>query len=118
VTTVTSCRDAPASRATDAATVNGLTNLTNARLRGSVVVMTLNLYKAKTQLSALVDQAAAGAEIVIAKNGRPLAKLVPFRTSVRRKPGGAKAAIWMAADFDAPLPAKVLAAFRGNGDRE
>ncbi len=41
--------------------------------------MTLNLYEAKTQLSALVDQAAAGAEIIIAKNGKPMAKLVAFK---------------------------------------
>lgn len=38
----------------------------------------INLYLAKTQLSALVDRAAAGEEIVIAKNGRPMARLVPL----------------------------------------
>jgi prevent-host-death family protein len=74
----------------------------------------LNLYEAKTQLSALVDQAAAGAEIVIAKNGRPLAKLVPYRSASRRKPGRAKGKIWIAADFDAPLPKDVLDAFNGD----
>ena len=47
--------------------------------------MTLNLYEAKTQLSARVEQAAAGAEIIIAKNGKPMAKLVP----VRERPLGA-----------------------------
>jgi len=66
--------------------------------------MTLNLYEAKTQLSALVDQAAAGAEIVIAKNGKPMAKLVPLRERPRRKPGRLKAKIWMSKDFDAPMP--------------
>ena len=39
---------------------------------------TLNLYEAKTQLSKLVERAAAGEEIVIAKAGRPMAKLVPI----------------------------------------
>ena len=73
----------------------------------------LNLYDAKTQLSALVDQAAAGAEIIIAKNGRPMAKLVPYRATTRRRPGRAKGKIWMSADFDAPLPKDVLEAFSG-----
>ncbi len=73
----------------------------------------LNLYEAKTRLSALVDQAAAGAEIVIAKNGRPKAKLVPYRESTRRRPGRAKGKIWMSADFDAALPTDVLEAFAG-----
>ena len=66
--------------------------------------MTLNLYEAKTQLSALVDQAAAGKEIIIAKNGKPLAKLVAVRQQPRRKPGRLKGSIWMSDDFDAPIP--------------
>ena len=75
--------------------------------------MTLNLYEAKTQLSSLVDQAAAGAEIIIAKNGRPRAKLVPIRDVARRKPGRAKGKIRIANDFDAPLPQGVLNGFTG-----
>jgi prevent-host-death family protein len=81
-----------------------LTNLTKSLDDGSVVVMTLNLYEAKTQLSALVDQAAAGAEIIIAKNGKPMAKLVPLREKPLRKPGRLKGKIWMSKDFDAPMP--------------
>lgn len=73
----------------------------------------LNLYAAKTHLSALVDQAADGAEIIIAKAGKPMAKLVPFRQEARRKPGSAKAKIWIADDFDAPLPAPLADAFNG-----
>lgn len=75
----------------------------------------LNLYEAKTRLSALVDQAAAGAEIIIAKNGRPMAKLVGLRDVKRRKPGRGKGKIWMAPDFDAPLP-DIIDAFEGGGD--
>ena len=90
-----------------------LTNLTNREDDGSVVVMTLNLYEAKTQLSALVDQAAAGAEIIIAKNGKPLAKLVPFRGRPLRKPGSQKGKIWMSDDFDAPMP-DIEAAFENS----
>ena len=66
--------------------------------------MTLNLYEAKTQLSALVDKAADGEEIVIAKNGTPMAKLVPFKPKVLRKPGRLKGKIWRADDFDDPRP--------------
>lgn len=73
--------------------------------------MSLNLYEAKTQLSALVDRAAAGEEIIIAKHGRPRARLVPLKNAARRRPGRAKGRIWMSADFDAPLPAAVLQAF-------
>jgi len=76
-------------------------------------MLALNLYDAKTQLSSLVDQAAAGAEIIIAKNGRPMAKLVPYRQTPRRRPGRGKGKIWIAADFDAPLPADILASFYG-----
>jgi prevent-host-death family protein len=62
-----------------------------------------SLYDAKTRLSALVDQAAAGQEIVISKNGVPLAKLVPiaFRGEPR-KPVNAMGITYIAADFDAP----------------
>ncbi len=73
--------------------------------------MTLNLYEAKTQLSALVDKAAAGEEIIIAKNGKPMAKLVPIRDRVRRKPGSQKGKIWMSDDFDAPLPQDIIDGF-------
>ena len=73
--------------------------------------MSLNLYEAKTQLSALVDRAAAGEEIIIAKHGRPRARLVPLKNAARRRPGRGKGRIWMSADFDAPLPAAVLQAF-------
>ncbi len=76
----------------------------------------LNLYEAKTQLSALVEEAAAGAEIIIAKNGRPRAKLVAFRETARRKPGRAKGQVWISDDFDAPLPADLQAAFEGDFD--
>jgi prevent-host-death family protein len=72
-----------------------------------------NLYDAKAQLSALVEQAAAGAEIIIAKAGKPRAKLVPLRQSKRRRPGSGKGKIWMAGDFDAPLPDDTLHAFTG-----
>ena len=66
--------------------------------------MTLNLYEAKTQLSSLVEKAADGEEIIIAKNGKPMAKLVPIQARSVRKPGRLKGKIWMSKDFDAPMP--------------
>jgi prevent-host-death family protein len=77
----------------------------------------LNLYEAKTHLSALVDEAAAGREIIIAKAGRPMARLVPLRQVARRTPGRARGKIWMAADFDAPLPQGLIDAFEGKTER-
>ena len=77
----------------------------------------LNLYDAKTHLSLLVEQAAAGREFLIAKAGRPMARLVPLRAVKRRMPGRAKGKIWLAADFDAPLPQELLDAFEGKHDR-
>lgn len=77
------------------------------------VAKVLNIYEAKSQLSALVEEAASGAEIVIAKAGVPRARLVPIRPVSRRRPGGSKGRIRIAADFDAPLPPAVLAAFTG-----
>jgi len=66
---------------------------------------TVNLYEAKTNLSKLVDRAAAGEEIVIAKAGKPKAKLVPHRAGKRRRFGRNLLGItYIAEDFDGPLP--------------
>jgi prevent-host-death family protein len=61
---------------------------------------TLNLYQAKTQLSALVERAAAGEEIVIAKAGRPMARLVSLEKRRPRRSGFLKGKVWIADDFD------------------
>lgn len=71
---------------------------------------TLNLYEAKTHLSDLVERAARGEEIVIAKAGTPMARLVPIAEPERpvlRKPGMWKGKIWVADDFDDPLPPEI-----------
>jgi prevent-host-death family protein len=66
---------------------------------------TVNLYQAKTNLSKLVDRAAAGEEIVIAKAGKPKAKLVPYRAGKKRRFGQNLLGItYIADDFDGPLP--------------
>jgi prevent-host-death family protein len=68
---------------------------------------TMNICEAKTHLSALVEKAAGGREIVIAKGGRPMAKLVPLeqKPMAPRKFGQNLLGItYIAPDFDAPLP--------------
>jgi prevent-host-death family protein len=78
---------------------------------------TVNLYEAKTRLSRLVEQAADGEEIIIAKAGRPRARLVSMgRPGRSRKPGAWKGRVVIAANFDAPLPKKLLAAFRNGSE--
>ena len=65
----------------------------------------VNIYDAKTRLSQLVERAEAGEEIIIARGGRPAARLVPFRLkSVKRKPGRMRGRIRVGRNFDAPLP--------------
>jgi prevent-host-death family protein len=65
----------------------------------------VSLYDAKTHLSALVDRAAAGEEIVIAKNGVPLARLMPIPSrGADRVPANAMGIEWIADDFDVPDP--------------
>lgn len=79
--------------------------------------MLINLYDAKTHLSELVEQAAAGEEVVIAKAGRPRVRLVPVSTGkVVRKPGVWQGQIFIADDFDAPLPPDVLRGFAGDDE--
>jgi prevent-host-death family protein len=75
---------------------------------------TYNVHAAKTHLSRLIEEAAAGEEVVIARAGKPVARLLPFepRTEPRR-PGLMKGKIWIADDFDDPLPEEIMAAFRG-----
>ena len=74
----------------------------------------VNVYEAKTHLSQLLDRAAAGEEIVIARAGRPIARLVALSdaSSRRRTPGAWRGQVSIADDFD-ELPTEMEAAFRG-----
>ena len=86
--------------------------------QGVPVTQTYNLYDAKTRLSELVDRASAGEEIVIAKNGRPLARLVPIPAEKpNRTPGGWEGMLWISDDFDEPLAADIQRDFDGDDDR-
>jgi len=70
------------------------------------------MHEAKTTLSRLVDRVAEGEEIVLARNGEPVALLSPLKP-VRRRPGRLKGRIRIEAGFEDPLPSAVLEAFRG-----
>lgn len=73
---------------------------------------TVNIHEAKTHLSRLVARAEEGEEIVIAKAGRPVAKLTGLPRTGRKRPlGTARGMIVIRADFDAPLPRDLRKAF-------
>ncbi len=72
----------------------------------------VNIHQAKTHLSRLLARVAAGEEIVIAKAGKPIARLVPVEGPAQdRVAGGDEGQVWIADDFDAPLPEEVLREF-------
>lgn len=74
----------------------------------------VNVHQAKTQLSRLLQRVAAGEEITIANRGVPVALLVPLeRRPVARELGMESGRVKVGKDFDAPLPAGVLAGFLG-----
>ena len=72
----------------------------------------VNVHYAKTHLSRLLEEAARGKEIVIAKSGKPLARLVALETkAAKRKPGRLKGLITIKDNFDDPLPPELAKAF-------
>jgi prevent-host-death family protein len=87
---------------------------------GLRMVKTLSLYEAKTNLSTLVEEAAAGEEIVIAKNGRPKARLValPPAAAKPRPFGLYRGRIRFAEDLEAPWPEDVRRALEGEAPIE
>jgi prevent-host-death family protein len=74
----------------------------------------VNIYDAKTRLSELVEEAAAGKDVVIARGGKPVARLTRLHAPKRKlKFGVLKGKIKVSADFDTPLPKDLLAQFEG-----
>jgi prevent-host-death family protein len=75
---------------------------------------TLNIHAAKTHLSRLIEDVAEGEEVVIAKAGKPVARLVPIgKAPGKRTLGMLKGRLKVPRNFDAPLPDDVIAAFEG-----
>jgi len=74
----------------------------------------MNIHKAKTELSKLVERVEAGEQIVIARAGKPAAKLVPLnRTRGRRRLGLLDGKFRIPANFNAPLPESIIRSFEG-----
>lgn len=72
----------------------------------------VNIHDAKTNLSKLLAQVKNGQEIIIAKSGKPVARLVPYENKpARRVPGSAKGKLFLASDFNESLPEQVLESF-------
>jgi len=70
-----------------------------------------NIHQAKSQLSRLIEQVELGEEVILARAGKPVAKLVPYHVSEKRRGGGQwRGKVHIAADFD-KLPKDVAAAF-------
>ncbi len=71
-----------------------------------------NIHEAKTHFSRLIEKAAKGEEVIIAKAGKPIVKLIPYvEKKQARKPGRLKGKFKIADDFDDDLPPDILAAF-------
>lgn len=78
----------------------------------------VNTHEAKTHFSRLLRRVAAGEEITIASRGVAVARLVPaLSEKPKREPGDMRGKIWIAEDFDAPLPKEMLDAFEGKTPR-
>lgn len=75
----------------------------------------VRVHEAKTHLSRLLERVEKGEEILIARGRVPVARLVPVNAEPRR-PGRLKGTIRVGRGFDKPLPAGLLAAFRGEQD--
>ena len=73
---------------------------------------TVNVHQAKTHFSKLLARVSMGEEIIIAKAGKPVARLLPIVEKLpRREPGSAAGKIVIMPDFEAPLPEDILEAF-------
>jgi prevent-host-death family protein len=74
----------------------------------------VNIHEAKTNLSRIVDEVAAGAEVIIAKAGKPMARLTPIEAPIKaKKLGQLKGKIKVPVNFNAPLDEETLAQFEG-----
>ncbi len=75
------------------------------------MALQVNVHEAKTHLSKLLARVSAGEVVIIARAGKPIARLVPItERPQKRVPGSAKGKVFISPDFDAPLPESVLEA--------
>lgn len=74
--------------------------------------MTVNIHQAKTHPSQLIRRVQRGEEVIIARAGRPVSRLVPVaQPPTNRTPGSAKGKIKIARNFDAPMPREFMRYF-------
>ena len=71
----------------------------------------VNVHEAKTHLSRLLQRVAKGEEVILAKAGKPIARLLPIAVPSKRVLGQDEGRVFIAEDFDAPLPEEILADF-------
>ena len=77
----------------------------------------VNIHEAKTHLSRLLERVERGEEIVLARAGKPIARLVRFEPPRPKRTGGQwRGKIWVSPDFDEPLPEEIQKYFEGRGD--
>jgi prevent-host-death family protein len=79
----------------------------------SIVAKIVNMHEAKSSLSRLVEEAESGEEIILARAGEPVVRLVPVRPKRRRKLGQWRGKVVMSEDFDAPLSPEELVNWEG-----
>ena len=81
--------------------------------------MEVNIHEAKTHLSRLLQRVAGGEEIIIARSGKPVARLVSITVTTKERPLGMDQGLYrVPEDFNAPLPTDLLVAFEGSGSSE
>lgn len=79
--------------------------------------MQVNIHEAKTHFSKLINQALKGDNVIIARDGKPLIRLIPYVEDIHVRRGGQfKGLIEISDDFDAPLPEDLLKLFSGDED--
>jgi prevent-host-death family protein len=84
------------------------------KVEDGLMTLEVNIHEAKTHLSRLLQRVMAGEEIIIAKSGVPVARIVPIMPAKsKRIAGSAKGKVWIAPDFDAPLSEDLLQEFEG-----
>ncbi len=78
----------------------------------------VNIHDAKTHFSKLINQVLNGEEVIIAKGGKPLIRLLPYTEEANKRKGGQlKGMIEISPDFDAPLPKEIFGKFYGEDDK-
>jgi prevent-host-death family protein len=76
-----------------------------------------NVHEAKTHFSRILAKVQAGEEVIIARAGEPIARIVPIHVARPRQPDTEAGRLWVAPDFDASLPPDLLDEFEGREDR-